>query len=218
MHAGRADPWLVASAAGLVGSAGPFAPEAVLATLAGAVLVTWGGLSWRALAVAAVCAVVCWLRSGLLVEDFERRRVQVRDQLGSPSVCAGRGRVVTSPVQTAAGLRTTVEFDALECDGRAVRIGRPMRVGLHGGPAELTRDAEVFVLAKLGALSMFRNAAANDPVPAAARRDVVLSGTALSVEVLTPGTGLAAAIDGARTFVRSRIEHTFAPGAAPLAR
>lgn len=218
MHLGRADPWLVASAAGLLGSAGPFAPEAVLATLAGALLVTWGGLSGRGLAVAAVFAAVCWQRSARLVEGFEERRVQVRDQLGPPSVCAGRGRVVESPVLAGAALRSVVEFSELECEGRAVRAGVPMRVALYGGPVELTRDTEVFVLAKLGALRMFRNAAANDPVPAAARRDVVLSGAALSVEVLVPGTGLAAAIDRARAFVRSRIERTFAPAAAPLAR
>lgn len=218
MHKGRADAWLVASSAGLLGSAAPFAPEAVLATLAGALLVTWGGVSWRALALAAACGVVCWQRAALLVDDFEKRRVAVRDQLGAPSVCAGRGRVATSPVRVGDTLRSTVEFGELECDGRVVHLGGPIRAALYGGPVALTRDSEVFVLAKLGALRMFRNSVANDPTPGAARRDVVLTGAALSVEVLAPGRGLWAAIDRARAFVRWRIERTFAPAAAPLAR
>src|SRR6187549_3495524 len=150
MHTARADPWLVVSIAGLIGSAGAFAPEPVLATLAGAVLVTWGGVSCRALLAGAVCAAVCWLRAQALVDDFEARRVEVRDQLGPPSVCAGRGRIVTSPVRLGDALRTTVEFGELECDGRRVRLSVPMRAALYGGPAELTRGTEVFALAKLG--------------------------------------------------------------------
>lgn len=218
MHTARADPWLVASIAGLIGSAAAFAPAPMLATLVAALLVSWGGVSWRALLVSAVCAAVCWLRAQALVDDFEARRVEVRDQLGPPSVCAGRGRVVTSPVRLGDALRTTVEFGELECDGRKLRLSMPMRAALYGGPLELTRGTDVFVLAKLGAISMFRNSAANDPAPAAARRDVVLSGAALSVDVLASGSGVRAAIDRARAFVRSRIERTFAPGAAPLAR
>lgn len=214
----RADTWLVASSAGLLGSAGPFVPEAVLATLVGAVLITWGGVSRRALAMAALCAVGCWHRAALLVDDFEARRVVVRDQLGPPTVCAGRGRVVVSPVRVGDALRSTVEFAELDCDGRALRLETPMRAALFGGPVELTRGSEVFVLAKLGALRMFRNAVTNDPAPSAARRDVVLSGGALSVEVLAPGAGIGALIDRARAFVRGRIERTFAPAAAPLAR
>ena len=210
----------MASSAGLLGSAAAFAPAPVLATLAGALLVTRLRVSWRTLGVAALCAAVCSLRAAASVRDFEARRVEVRDGLGAPSVCAGRGRVVASPVRVGDALRTTVDFRELDCDGRKVslRSAAPMRVQLYGGPVELTRDSEVYVLAKLGALSMFRNAAANDPAPAAARREVLLSGATLSLELVARGVGLAASIDRARAFVRGRIDRTFAPAAAPLAR
>lgn len=218
MHAARADPWLVASSAALIGSAGPFAPEAVTATAVGAALVVWRVVSWRAFALGLACLLVCWQRAAASVEDFEARRVAVRDQLGAPSVCAGHGRVTTSPVRMQDSLRTTVDFAELECDGRVIRLATPLRAALYGGPAELTRGTQVFVLAKLGAFSMFRNAAANDPTPAGARRGVLLTGAALSVEITTPGAGLLSWIDRTRARVRARIDRTFAPAAGPLAR
>src|SRR5688500_7481012 len=198
MRATPADPWLVACFAALLGSAGPSAPEAVTATAVSAMLFTWRVVSWRSLALALACLLVCWQRAAASVEDFEQRRTLVRDQLGAPSVCAGQGRVTTSPVRMQDTVRTTVEFARLECDGRVIRLPTPLRALLYGGPAELTRGTELSVLAKLGALSMFRNAAANDPTPAGARRDVLLTGAALSVDITTPGAGLFSWIDNTR--------------------
>ncbi len=65
---------------------------------------------------------------------------------------------------------------------------------------------------------MLRNVGVDDPRPRAARRGAVLSGTARSVEVVNPGGGLQSWIDRQRARVRARIEATFVPSAAPLAR
>src|SRR5688500_20360111 len=93
MRATPADPWLVASFAALLGSAGPSAPEAVTATAVSVMLVTCRGVSWRSLALAIACHLLCWQRAASSVVAFEHRRTLVRDQLGTPSVSSGQGRV-----------------------------------------------------------------------------------------------------------------------------
>jgi len=212
----QVDVWLVVAFALLLGSAAPLAPGAALATAVGLLFLLRRALpfGWALLAAALVAA--SGARATDCLTEFERHRTIARDELGEPRRCAGEGRLVASPVWKGDALRSIVEFEALDCEGE--RLTGPLRVRLYGGPAELSRGSQVFVVAQLGPLRMFRNAGLSDPTAFAARQRVVLTGSTLNLDVVQRGKGYRAWIDRARAFVRWRIQETFAPEAAPLAR
>jgi competence protein ComEC len=91
-------------------------------------------------------------------------------------------------------------------------------VRIAGGPDGLARGDRVFAVVQLAPLELLFNAGLADPLPFAARRGVVLTGTALALEIEAPGRGPLAALDRFRAHVRRRILATFAPDARGMAR
>ena len=89
---------------------------------------------------------------------------------------------------------------------------------LYGGPDDLARGDEAAVVATLGAPQRLWNAAGGDPRPAEAHRNVVRSGGTLDVRIERRGSGVSAWIDRERSRVRGRIDATFSPDLAPMAR
>ncbi|HEV8550898.1 MAG TPA: ComEC/Rec2 family competence protein, partial [Polyangiaceae bacterium] len=214
----RLDVGLVLAAAALGGQAAAVAPGPALAALAfvGVLLAAARALprGWLALSVALF--VLAGWRARVTLERFEAERVRVRDAVGAPSRCAGQGVIVQSPTQSGETPVFVADLDGLDCEGR--RIAGRVRARLHGGPGELGRGDHFEFIGQLAPLQLFRNAAAHDPLPGAARRGVTLSGAALSLTVVTPGRGLGALIDRVRRHARVRIVATFAPEATGMAR
>jgi competence protein ComEC len=173
-------------------------------------------VGWRVLVAALAVLLLSWFRAESTLERFDAERVRVRDALGPPARCAGGGVVVASPVFGGDALAFVAEVADLDCDGR--RIAGPLRVRLHGGPPTLARGDRFELIAQLAPLQLFRNLDVRDPLPAAARRKLVLSGSTLSLDVLERGGGLGAAIDAVRAQARSRIRATFSPAAQGMAR
>jgi competence protein ComEC len=177
---------------------------------------------------AAVGAVsYSFVRAGRAVAQFDRSRAEVREAIGGPSRCAARATVQSSPVMFRSAARSppgpsslVPSFDAdlteVECEGRL--LGRSFRARIYGGPDDLARGDEIELVATLAPVQLFRNEDLPDPRPGATRRGVLASGGAEGVRVTRRAWGLLAAIDHVRARSRRRIEATFAPEAAPMAR
>ncbi len=216
MAKAEVDGWLLSGFALLLGGCAAVAPWAVLAYLGVALVLLGRSLGVGPLVLLLCVLVVASLRAQIALADFEQRRIEARDALGEPRVCAGHASVVESPVALHGALRLIVAFESLDCEGH--ELAGPVDVRLYGGPAELTRGARVFAVTKLGALRQFRNTGVSDPAVFAARQGVVFSGSTLSMQVERRAGGIRAWVDRARQFVRQRIRQTFAPGAEALAR
>jgi competence protein ComEC len=114
-------------------------------------------------------------------------------------------------------LRWDSRLTELDCEGAPT--GKSVWTAtIYGGPADLARGDEVHIVATLAAPTRLWNPSSGDPQPAEARRGVVRTGGALDVRIVRRGTGLLAAIDRGRAAVRGRIESTFSPDLAPMAR
>ncbi|HEX4339388.1 MAG TPA: DNA internalization-related competence protein ComEC/Rec2 [Polyangiaceae bacterium] len=205
---------LVAVAAALGGLFGA-APLAVVGFVAIAVVLLSGHVRPALLAVAVVALGLSAVRAASAVRSFEARLFDVRARIGAPRRCSGTGTVTTSPTSRAGVMAYVVDFDDLECEGRALGAAR---VRLYEGPRELARGDAVEIVAQLAPAELFRNAELPDPTFNAARAGVTLSGAALSARVVRTSYALPALIDRQRTRARDQIEATFAPLAAPLAR
>ena len=214
----RVDVGLVLAAAAVGGQFAAVAPApavgaavAVIALLAvtraasplvlGVALLLFAGSAWRA---------------EHALGAFEEERIRVRDALGPPSRCAGAGTVLSSPVKNGDALAFVAELAELDCEGR--RVKGPLRARLHGGPPELARGDRFELIAQLAPLQLFRNAAAHDPLPGAARRAVTATGATLALDVVEASHGLRAGVDRLRAHARARITATFPPDADGMAR
>jgi competence protein ComEC len=82
----------------------------------------------------------------------------------------------------------------------------------------LARGDVVDIVANLAPPERFWNEAEGDPRPRLARRGVIRTGGAVDVRVVERAWGILPAIDRARAFVRGRIDATFDPALAPMAR
>jgi competence protein ComEC len=203
-------------------------PTAVAAVVSLTLLrsrITWFGcaLSIGALGMSA-------FRAGRAVADHDRERAEVRAALGGPVRCFAEGRVASSPVlmRSAPTLvpasgdppELVAGWDAdvarLECEGRAVE--KTFRARFYGGPDDLRRGDRVEIIGKLAPLQLFHNEDLGDPRPAAIRRGTLASGGTEDVRLIARAWGPTAMIDRFRARVRGRIEATFAPDAAPMAR
>jgi competence protein ComEC len=176
------------------------------------------------------------LRAGRAVALLDRERADVRAALGGPVRCFAEGEVVSSPVlmhgaatlmpgaPPGGGRRESeplvagwdAELTRLECEGRTV--DRKVRGRLYGGPDDLARGDRVEVVVKLAPLQLFRNEDLGDPRPSAIRRGTLASGGTEDVRVVLRAGGPFALIDRFRAHARRRIEATFVPEAAPMAR
>lgn len=212
----RVDPALSVSAALAFGAVGAVAAPATLVAGAVCSLVLSRCLS-RA-ACFAICAGLAagWARASWVLASFDAERAWARSFSGGSSRCALRGEVVTSPTWRRGNMGFDVELAELDCEGRIER--RPHRARLYANPTLLARGDRVEAVADLGPTSFFRNFDLPDPRPAAARREVVLSGGALALDVLERSRTLPALIDQARAHVRDRIEATFSMRVKAMAR
>lgn len=213
----RTDPVLVVAAALFFGASAAVAPlPAIAAALGVAIVLLSARLRVAVLVVAALAFGAGAARAHVALARFEARRVATRDALGGPSRCAGRATVTSSPVWTDGRLGYLADFDRLDCEGRV--LAGPLRARLYGGPALLARGDRVRVVAELAAVNLRRNVGLPDPTPHAARQGSLVSGTTLSATVLRHGLSPNALIDHVRAHVRRRIQVTFAPDAAAMAR
>ncbi|HTQ48290.1 MAG TPA: ComEC/Rec2 family competence protein, partial [Polyangiaceae bacterium] len=200
------------AAAGLV----LVAPWEVVAT--GALILAM--LVRRARSTAIVLAVVLLaagaLRARSAVKAHEGARAAADAALGLPKRCTARARVVSSPVVVRGTLRWDGAIEDAACDEAAATWSGVAT--LYGGPADLARGDEAIVVATLGAPQRLWDASGGDPRPGEAHRGVARSGGTLDVVVTRRASGLLAWIDRVRARVRARIDATFAPDLAPMAR
>jgi competence protein ComEC len=214
----RVDGILLAGVAVVAGGLGVVAPWHVGA--AASAIMGLALLARRASRIAALVVAlglgVGVIRAGAAVRRHEAERAQADVALPQPARCSAHGRVDSSPV----GIRGTLKWDAwldrVACDGAAVALTG--RVTLYGGPADLARNDDIAIVGTLAPPQRLWNPATGDPRASEALRGVVRTGGALDVRVLRPGTGIVAFVDRARARVRRRIESTFDPDVAPMAR
>jgi competence protein ComEC len=169
---------------------------------------------------ACACALFFFLlgaaRGARTIRQFEATRIQLRDAIGPPSRCALSAIVAASPVWSDGTTSFVAEVTRADCESRHLPV--PFRARLHGGPDGLARQDRVHVIADLAPLQLFRNLDTADPTPPAARKNIVLTGGVLSLDVSERRLGLRPLIDRARAYARKRIVGTFAPAAAGMAR
>jgi len=216
------EPLVVLGACALLGSLAPRAPWPCLV-----VAIIWLCGWVRGARLAAVC-VVAFVLSGVAAEGARgkfRRSWSLQAQVhAGHHRCVLRGLVASSPtarraLSTPAGLDEgfVLSVRSGTCGETPVRVGTKVRLSSAGAGA-LARGDELQLIADLGPLRLFRNAALGDPFDAAARQGAVLAGRVLSTETVRPGVGLAAWIDRARSRVRQRIVLTYSERATALGR
>lgn len=194
----------------------PAAPLAVVCGLGGVLVIVRSSLTQRAVAGFVVACAVGSGGCSWALQRYEAARVQARDAIGEPRRCAFHGVVRRSPTRRGDALGYVVEAGPMDCEGLVLPSGWHVR--LYGGPSQLARGDTVDVVAQLAPARTFRNAPLPSPVPMVARSGVVLSGSALSAEIVQQGASLPSWIDRARARVRQRIEATFAADAVGMAK
>ncbi|HHH11510.1 MAG TPA: DUF4131 domain-containing protein [Sorangium sp.] len=151
-------------------------------------------------------------------------------QLSQPSRCGLRGRVIHSPLVLRAGRPTSqddppvfgqaridVAVEQLRCGERWAPAGT-LHVRLYGAPESLARDDRVELVADIAPRRLFINPDVPDPRRQLALSGISASGSIIDIESVTPGHSLWSLIDHARASIRKRIEATYAPHIAPMAR
>ncbi len=171
---------------------------------------------WLLLALAASGVGLGATRARHAVSFHETARAMADSALGAPQRCSALAQIDSSPVRVRDVIRWDARLRKVACDG--TRVEWEGEATLYGGPEDLARGDEVEVVATLGAPQRLWNASGGDPRPAEAHRGITRSGGALEVRVLRRASGLLARIDRARARVRTRIDATFSPELAPMAR
>ncbi len=171
--------------------------------------------------VAAGIVALGYLRAEGRVRRHELARASVLEN--GPRTFDGTVEVTSSPVVTHGTLRFHARPDVGPGEGGAGAQlgGAPLPelvddVVLYDGPPDLARGDRLAVTAHLSLPERFWND--SDPRPAAAHAGTLLSGGTEAVRRLSRGHGIGAFIDRARAAVRRRIDATFRPDEAPLAR
>ena len=160
-------------------------------------------------------ALSAW-RAKLELDAFRSAYAAARSALGPPQRCALWGRIRGSPTESDGRPLYTLQVERADCESG--KIAPSTGVRLAGGPPGMARGDRIEAIAELAPLELLHNLDLGDPVPRAARRDVLVSGTALHAESVARGSGLQAWVDRARAFVRLRIQRSFAADAVPMAR
>lgn len=221
-------PLVVLGVAAVLGSLASLAPWPCLLALL-VWLCSWArGIRW------ALLCLLAFLLAGVLAEGKRRTyRHSWQEQaraLAGHHRCALSGVVTSSPtarqaLSPAASVGSEAALDesflllatAGACGDRTIPA-RTLVAVTKGGAGQVARGDEIELVADLGPLRLFRNAALANPFDAAARRGAVLSGRILTYEVIRRGSGVAAAIDHARARVRARIRATYSGPAVALGR
>ncbi len=184
--------------------------------------------------VAALAFVASAWRGQVRVEQFRRARASLSPPTGMipsaaapwPARCEGEGEVVRSPAWLG-GLRIDIVVDEGTCtperEGRGgVIAGAHVAMTLADDTVDVARHDRVRFVAQLAPVHVLRNPGATEGALAtwanAARRDVVLSGTALDVRVTRSSRAPPAHVDHVRAHVRRRIRATFPKTTEAMAR
>lgn len=173
-------------------------------------------VSVRLLLVGMLVTAVSVVRASERVSQFVEERHRIELVLRPPVKCLLRARVLDSPTVRDDLTRLRVETSEGTCEEKVLPAGTKLR--LYGGPPSLVRGDEIEAVAQLGVTRLFRNHELPDPYPLVASSGINGSGAVLSLVVVGSASGVAATIDRARAFVRGRINLTFAPAAAGLAK
>lgn len=212
----RIDPALIVCPALALGSAVCVAPVAGSLGAVATTVLLYRRVTLTTLLVAWVALGLGVGRARVAIARFETQRIQVRDAIHGPRRCAGIGAVRSSPTWSRGRAHVEFELSELDCEGSS--LAHALRGTVHGGPADLRRGDVVALVADLAPIQLYRNLGLPDPTPLAARRGILLSGGAISMELRQRGRGFGAMMDAARAHTRARILQTFAPAAQPLAR
>lgn len=210
------DPILLVAVALVGGATAAVAPASAWATALVSWLVLRRRVSECTLLVALGCFAAAAWRARASVVEWERVWAATRAEVGPDARCASRARVESAPTVIGGAVSFVAELDGLECNGRPIAF-RP-RARLYGGPPDLRRGDVLEIEAQVGPVQIFRNRGLPDPFPAATRRQVTLSGAVLAATRVARDWGPLALSDFARDRARRRIDATFSPKAAPLAR
>ncbi len=205
---------------------------AALCVLAGALGYGGGAAAWIGFGLCLAClwrqlgvsrALWCMLlfalsgwRAQETVAEYYQAHELARMNIGAPQRCVVVAEVLSSPSERQDSLGFTAQLLQSECETTHLPEGTPVR--LYGGPPQLARGDRFEAIAQLGVVRIFRNPDLPDPFPGYARRQVTLSGSILSLDLLEPGAQLTSWIDRARAHVRERIERTFSAPAVGMAK
>ncbi|HEX7663329.1 MAG TPA: ComEC/Rec2 family competence protein, partial [Polyangiaceae bacterium] len=211
----RVDGVVVLGLALVLGGLALVAPCEVLALALLAAIVLPLGRARKKLVIVAVLALAFgWARASFAEDHFERARAKVdRKSLR----CEGAAVVTSSPVRARGAFRFLATFDPSACEGATERI-EPAPTMLYAEDGEVARGDELRVVAQIAPPEEIWNVETGDPRPSEARRNVLRSGGVVGLVVVHRAHGPLAWIDRARAHARHRIDATFDPDIAPLAR
>ncbi|HEX3770997.1 MAG TPA: DNA internalization-related competence protein ComEC/Rec2 [Polyangiaceae bacterium] len=214
----RLDPVLVGGVALVVGGLAAVGPGPLVGAAAAILALGWVASRVRGatIVVAAVALAIGAARANAAVRRHEAARTEADASLPRPARCGARGTVASSPVAVRGTLRWDADLEGLVCDGEPVTWSG--RATLYGGPPELARGDAIEVVATLAPPQRMWNPSTGDPRASEALRGALRTGGALDVRIERRAWGIVASIDRLRARVRRRIEATFDPDLAPMAR
>lgn len=210
------DPVLLVSLALAAGATFALAPLPAALGVSGVLLLLIARVPARVVFAALGALLLGALVAERSLTHFDAARQAARDALGAPERCALRGEVDAQP--TRSGEHTLFSLSVRWASCEQGRVAPGTRVRLTAMKLPLARGDTVFAIAQLAPLELSFNAELTDPLPFAAHRGVLLTGTALALELENRGRGPLAAIDRFRARVRERIFATYAPQAQGMAR
>lgn len=220
-----ADPIVLVALALLAGAPLALAPLPAAAAFVGCAWLLRAHAARRVVALAAVALVIGGLRARAALDGAGREHARIVALLQPPLRCDGEATIVSSPVVVGRGApgapigeqaRVDVEITSGVCGDRPV--DRPFRARVYGAPEDLGRGDRVALVADLAPVHLFAHRELPDARPGIARSGVVASGGAVDARPLRRARSPGAIVDRARARVRARIEATFHPEAAALAR
>jgi len=164
--------------------------------------------------VAALAITVGLARAAHLERHVEEERSHVTPHALR---CEGVATVASSPVRARGSYRWLGLFDANSCDGASEPI-RASPTMFYSEAGDFARGDRVEIVAQIAPPERLTNLETGDPRPAEARRHVMRSGGVVDAHVVERGSGIASEIDRARAHTRRRIDASFDPDIAPMAR
>lgn len=212
--------WIgLASCAGALTTVAPLAVSLVVSVVS--TLFVRGGQKLVAL-LSLLAFAVGSARAHARIDEHETERREVIAAGAWPARSAVTGRVSRAPIVIGGSLRIELD-DALvhRFDDDVTLRGRVvlhLKIDEDSEGLVVARGDEISAFASLAPPYRFWNDGAGDPRPRAARRKVVLSGSADDVQVVRVVGGIAWAIDRARAHVRARIVSTFPLETEAMAR
>ena len=209
---------LAAGLALVLGQLAPSSPWPVAFTAVGLVVLAWRRLSVPRVGLLLLLFAFGSHRASTTLASYDLTRAVARDALGAPETCSGTLRVVASPARRGDRFGFLAEAIALQCEGSA-RVAPGTLLRLYSPSDDLARGDVWDVVLRAGALEIPRNFELEGGHAYAARLGAALSGGVLDGErVARDHASSATWIDRARAHARRRIDASYPPDAAPMAR